>query len=129
MLAIGVVSTFANWFPGPDGGLQWVAVCFGAIGIFVFTVFYYDSDDIRTAVAATLAITYFSTLFVILFNSHARDAVTEGAAKDLFEGFTALVGVMVVFYFGGKTVERTAEIKADEAVRTAEIEAKPTDGQ
>jgi hypothetical protein len=32
----------------------------------IFAAFYYDSKGIRTAVAATLAITYFSTLFVIL---------------------------------------------------------------
>jgi drug/metabolite transporter (DMT)-like permease len=127
LLAIAVVSTIVDEFPGPNDGLQWVAVCLGSIGVFVFTVLYYDSGDIRTALAAALAITYFSSLFLILFNSRARDAVT-GDAKDLFQGFTGLVGVMVVFYFGGKTVESTTEKKAkiEQGVDPATGEKLPT---
>lgn len=108
LLAVGIASTVVKQFPGPDGGLQWLVACLGGIAIWTFIAFYNDSGDIRTAIAASVMLTYFSSLFVIALVDKASVAVSAGGAKTALDGFQNLVVIVVGFYITGKTVESVA---------------------
>jgi hypothetical protein len=111
LLALGVASTVLDFFPGPDGGLHWMVACLGAIAIFTFVALYNDSGDIRTAIAASVMVAYFASLFVVALLPHASEAVKEGGAKTALDGFQNLVVIVVGFYITGKTVESVAETR------------------
>jgi hypothetical protein len=116
LLAIGVASTVLDFFPGPDGGLHWMVACLGAIAIWTFVALYNDSGDIRTAIAASVMVAYFASLFVVALLPHASEAVSSGGAKTALDGFQNLVVIVVGFYITGKTVESVVDGRKPKAV-------------
>jgi hypothetical protein len=120
-----------------SGGFLSFAI--GIIGIFTFTVFlallnflsdpkskdntaqeneqkdddkkHLDSGEVRKAIAATFIVVYFAVFALINFEQFGTEYT--GLFKQMLDHFTYLVGIIVVFYFGSRSVEKYLEFRKD----------------
>jgi hypothetical protein len=58
----------------------------------------YREESLRTAIAASLVVTY---LFIVCFTSFVKSAETAGVVtKEFIQSFSQVISVTIAFYFG-----------------------------
>jgi len=67
------------------------------------------SGEVRKAITATFIIVYFALLSLINFEELGTSYT--GLFKTMMDHFTYLVGIIVVFYFGSRSVEKYLDLK------------------
>lgn len=75
----------------------------GAVFLIGITAFYGWSSsgyDMRTTITATFVSMYVATVAAFLTSATEREALTTQVGEQVWEGFTWLVGAIVVSYFG-----------------------------
>lgn len=94
-----------EWNKPDNVNVPWEPVAglsLSSIAIVAFGGFYISSRRARIAIAASFLLTFFVTLtFVLTINAFAEQ--TAGAAKELFDDFRNIVGLIVGFYFASET--------------------------
>src|SRR4051794_35508285 len=113
LFGIGIGTTFIT-----KVHLAGLAASLTAIAILTFVVLYKDSDDIRTALAGSFMFLYFAIVGSSL-NGSVSAKLNEAGAKDVWTSFNTIVGVVIAFYFTGKSVEivskRAREVAATDS--------------
>ena len=118
---LGTFPKTAKWFT-----LAWSIGSLGVVtflGIFMLENFVGTDTKpgtvvgVRDSITATFMIVYFAVLGLAL--SGSSDIASSDIAKSLIGNFTYLAGIVVIFYFGSKTVSDVLASKktGDEGVR------------
>lgn len=98
-------------------------ISLSGIAIASFGGFYISSRRARIAIAASFLLTFFVTLtFVLTINAFAER--TAGSAKELFDDFRNIVGLIVGFYFASE-----AAVSGLKVLRAGGTDAKLADIQ
>lgn len=117
-------------------GLGGLSVAMLAIPVFSFIGFLRAGADIRTALTAMFVIEYFAFLAALSTSDVNQAKFDTRVGQQVWDDFTYLVGVIVVFYFGvSAAVEITKQVKqftgfdetTDEPKRTGELASRATD--
>lgn len=107
-----------------------LSVAMFAVAIIAFVGTLYAGADMRTAITISFVVSYF-TLFAGLATSERNRAQFDTVVgQELWDNFTYLVGVIVLFYFGATAATEIAKsIKAvDPTVTTTSSTPAPTTG-
>jgi hypothetical protein len=70
-----------------------------------------NEGEMRKAIAASFIVVYFALLS--LFTFVESDTSYTGVFKAMIDHFTYLVGIIVVFYFGSRSVEEYMKHKKE----------------
>ncbi|KYK24035.1 hypothetical protein AYK24_06890 [Thermoplasmatales archaeon SG8-52-4] len=75
--------------------------------------------EMRKAIAASFTTVYFAVLSLLIFTDLGQSA--SGLSKTMIDHFTYLVGIIVVFYFGSRSVDKYVESKKDNLKGEAQV--------
>jgi len=101
---------------------EFIAFSIGSIGVFTFffilMLLYNPSDskylkkgEMRKAIAGSFIVVYFAFLSLLTFEESGTSYT--GVFKTMIEHFTYLVGIIVVFYFGSRSVDEYMKNKKE----------------
>ena len=109
IIAIWFVGIALGYVPGIELGPLSGAIF--AIGAVTFMGTLRAGADMRTAIAASFVMVYFAVLAALATSGMNREQIDNAVGEQLWENFSYLVGVIVVFYFGASAaVEVTRSI-------------------
>jgi Na+/proline symporter len=105
----------------------------GFIGISTFflilMIMYTPSDkkalkkgEMRKAIAGSFIVVYFAFLSFLIFEESGTSYT--GAFKTMIDHFTYLIGIIIVFYFGSRSVEEYMKQKKDIETENAIVQQK-----
>jgi hypothetical protein len=93
-LALGYIESLGL---GPlSGGLF-------AIGVVSFYAWHTAGAGMKATITATFATVYLALLAAFVTSDRTRQQIDDATGANVWEGFTWLVGVVVVSYFGAST--------------------------
>ena len=93
-------------------GLGPLSVAMFSVAVISFLGSLRAGADMRTAITASFVISYFSIFAALATSETNREQFNSVVGQELWDNFTYLVGVIVLFYFGASSaIEITKHIK------------------
>lgn len=94
-------------------GLGPLSVAFFAVALIAFLGSLRAGADMRTAITAAFVVGYFSLFAALATSATNQEQFDTVVGQEIWDNFTYLVGVIVLFYFGATAaVEITKHITA-----------------
>ena len=119
-----------EWNKRGDVNVPWhpvVGISLSGVATVAFGGFYISSRRARVAIAASFLLTFLLALpFVVTIEDFAL--LTRGAAKELFDDFRNIVGLIVGFYFASEAaVSGLKVLRAGGDTKLADIQSADRD--
>lgn len=73
--------------------------------------YHLDKGEIRKALTASLIVVYFTLLALVTCTTCGTQSLNTEFANKILENFTYVIEILVIFYFGSRTLEKIIEIR------------------